>query len=72
MPTLMLHTRIYFSARTGRDLRRAADHGDVPALRRAMNEGAELDRLDCSGFTALHLAAEKGHVEIVEELLQQV
>jgi len=55
-----------------RDLRRAADQGDLPALRRALALGAAVDCVDCSGFTALHLAAEKGHAEVVEALLQQV
>jgi len=71
-PSLPPRARRNSSLPTSRDLRRAADHGDLPALRRAINEGAQVDRLDCSGFTALHLAAEKGHVEIVEELLHQV
>ncbi len=55
-----------------RELRRAADGGDMPALRRALKQGAEVDAVDCSGFTALHLAAEKGHSDIVDELLAQV
>jgi ankyrin repeat protein len=44
----------------------------MPALRRALKQGAEVDAVDCSGFTALHLAAEKGHSDIVDELLAQV
>ena len=35
-----------------RELRRAADGGDMPALRRALKQGAEVDAVDCSGFTA--------------------
>ena len=54
------------------DLRRAADQGDLPALRRALALGAVVDGRDCSGYTALHLAAEKGHTDSVEVLLEQV
>ncbi len=55
-----------------RSLRRAADQGDLYALRRALKLGAQVNQVDCSGFTALHLAAEKGHTDVVNELLQQV
>jgi hypothetical protein len=55
-----------------RSLRRAADQGDLYALRRALKLGAQVNQVDCSGFTALHLAAEKGHEDVVNELLQQV
>jgi hypothetical protein len=55
-----------------RILRRAADKGDLYALRRALQLGAQVNQVDCSGFTALHLAAEKGHEDVVNELLLQV
>lgn len=55
-----------------RSLRRASDQGDLYALRRVLKLGAQVNQVDCSGFTALHLAAEKGHEDVVNELLQQV
>ena len=55
-----------------RTLRRAADKGDLYLLRRALQLGAQVNQVDCSGFTALHLAAEKGHEDVINELLLQV
>ena len=55
--------------RLARDLRRAAEHGDMRALAASLQAGVDVDVVDCSGFTALHIAAEKGHYDVVEELL---
>lgn len=47
----------------------AAKSGDRAALQSALDDGAKLDVADNSGRTALHLAAEQGHVELVDVLL---
>ena len=49
----------------------AARQGDVEALRRLITEGADTALQDEHGFTALDLAAQYGHRDIVEFLTRQ-
>lgn len=52
-------------------LRTAAYHGDLPTLRRLIDEGVDLNVWDKWGRTALSLAAGQGHFTVVELLLQR-
>ncbi len=49
----------------------AARQGDLEALRRLVTEGADAALQDQHGFTALDLAAQNGHRDIVEFLTRQ-
>jgi len=51
------------------DLVRAAGDGDLPAVRRALDEGADVDTRDGSGRTAVTAAAMGEHVAVVRELV---
>ncbi|MFF6980202.1 ankyrin repeat domain-containing protein [Streptomyces sp. NPDC008343] len=51
------------------DLGRACVRGNVPKIRRALDEGADVGPLEGSGLTPLHLAVISGSVETVEILL---
>jgi len=53
---------------------RAADEGDLDALRRAVNDGFSefLHVADSNGWTPLHMAVRSGHPDIVEYLVREV
>ena len=51
-------------------LRRAARQGDVPALRRAMETGADINAADSYGWTALMHAARRGYDDVVQVLAE--
>ena len=51
-------------------LAEAAESGDLAALECNLANGADVNAKDPRGFTALHLAAFHGHMEIVERLLR--
>jgi len=53
------------------NLQGAVVGGDVGKVRKFLEEGAEVDSVDKYGFTALHLAADRGHKEIVQILLEK-
>lgn len=60
------------SETTDERLRQAAEQGDREAVEAALAEGAELASGDGTfGNTALHLAARRGHLDVVELLLSQ-
>jgi len=53
----------------GNDLLEAARTGDAAAVRALLQTGAEVNAARGDGITALHLAAEHGHAEVVRTLL---
>jgi len=58
-----------FAAPLQAQLTEAARAGDVAAVRASLDRGADVNAAEGDGITALHAAAEVGHVEIVEILL---
>jgi ankyrin repeat protein len=46
----------------GIQLHDAAKNGDVAEVRRLVASGVKVDERDADGWTALHLAAQQGHV----------
>lgn len=53
-----------------RTLRRAAEDGNLVHMRIALHAGADVNRPDMCGWTALMFASARGHLEIVKELIQ--
>ena len=53
-------------------LRQAARGGDLPKLRRVLQQpgGVNVNAADYHGWTALHCAVHKGHLAIVQAILQ--
>lgn len=49
----------------------AARHGHLAALRLALHLGVPIDGTDRGGLTALHHAAQQGHLDVVRELVAQ-
>ena len=49
----------------------AAKAGDVDSVRKALDGGAEPNQTDSAGATALHYAAENGHREVVQMLIER-
>ncbi|XP_020111469.1 potassium channel KOR2-like [Ananas comosus] len=49
----------------------AAYHGDLYALKGLINAGADPNKINYDGRTALHVATSKGHEEIVKFLVQR-
>ena len=47
-----------------------AKSGDLEAVKKAVNSGADLEQSSKDGYTALIYAAAKGHKEVVEYLLK--
>ncbi|BEP32575.1 MAG: hypothetical protein WBIAU2_08020 [Wolbachia endosymbiont of Drosophila biauraria] len=48
---------------------KAVERGDIDAVNRLISEGADVKVENDKGETPLHIAAEKGHKEVVEALL---
>ena len=48
---------------------RAAEAGDAQLVARLLGEGRDVNEADGSGYTALFLASQNGHVEVVLLLL---
>jgi ankyrin repeat protein len=53
------------------DLHYAASTGDLASVRALVLSGIDLDRFDDVGFTALHHAAHKEHIQVILELLSK-
>ena len=47
----------------------AADDGDVARVRQLAAQGADVNQRDGDGWTALHVAAQNGHVEVTSALI---
>ena len=54
----------------GKDLRRAADAGDVATVAQLLADGVNVDLADSSGQTALMTAAAEGETEVVKLLVE--
>ncbi|EQC25948.1 TKL protein kinase [Saprolegnia diclina VS20] len=54
-----LHQRLFY----------AAFHGDISDVKAALRLGADVDRTNETGATALYVAAENGHESVVEQLV---
>jgi len=53
---------------SGFDFRDAAENGDLDKVK-GLIKSVDVNETDEYGFTALHMASEKGHIKVVEELL---
>lgn len=62
---------VTWAASAQKNLYQAAEHGDITALRKALKDGADVDRQDSDGWTALLFAATNGHEQAVLLLLEQ-
>jgi type IV protein arginine methyltransferase len=51
-------------------LQKAAMEGDSSGVRDLIAQGVDVAHQDCEGASALMLAAENGHLEVVKELLE--
>ena len=51
-------------------LLRAAEDGDVEALKAALAAGADVNIVDDDGYAALYHAADQGHEEVAAALLE--
>jgi hypothetical protein len=60
------------SVASGDDLLKAAAEGQTALVRRLLDEGAPLDALDANRRTPLHLAASRGHADVVGLLLAKI
>lgn len=58
------------SKKTNKAFLRAAEDGDVEALKSALAAGADVNTVDDDGYTALYHAADQGHEEVVAALLE--
>lgn len=58
------------SKKANKALLRAAEDGDVEALKAALAAGADVNTVDDDGYTALYHAADQGHEEVVAALLE--
>ncbi len=52
-------------------LHAAAQKGDVAAMQAALSSGAQMNGLDKSGRTAMHMASASGHADAVQLLLER-
>ena len=50
-------------------LTQSASTGDVQTVSAILDHGCPVDAVDSDGYTALHRAAEGGHVEVIRELI---
>ena len=50
-------------------LRQAAFHGRVSSVRKLLELGADPGARDRDGFTPKHLAAQRGHLDVVKALI---
>ena len=55
----------------GSTLRGAASRGDLATVRAELDAGVDVDAVNTPGYTALHLAARKGHSAIVKILIDR-
>jgi ankyrin repeat protein len=65
----VLNAYSFFTQNAPTSLQSAAAVGDLAAVKRIIATGVRIDECDAGGQTALFLATEQGHVEVVRELL---
>jgi uncharacterized protein len=53
------------------ELVRAASLGDLTLVKKSLDKGADVNAEDITGHTALAIAAERGHLEVVNVLLEK-
>lgn len=58
-----------YAADRDKDLRKAAEKGDLTKIHQLLSKEADVNAKDDKGVTALMLAAGKGHAEVVQALL---
>ncbi len=67
---LMVCTLSFFGGCKGKPIHRAAYEGDLEKVKKIIDRNPnQINVQDASGYTPLHLASGKGHIEIVEFLL---
>jgi len=54
---------------SGYDLRDACEAGDLDKAKGLIKSGLDINETDEYGFTALHMACDNGHLEVVKEIL---
>nr|GMC84178.1 putative ankyrin repeat protein RF_0381 [Ipomoea batatas] len=63
------HNRLFDALRLGDNLCAAARNGDVGAIQKLLDHGANVNGRDQNGWTALHRAAFKGRIEAARALI---
>ena len=67
---LIVISTLTVSGAAAGSLSKAAKKGDLAKVEKLIAEGADLDKRDSRGNTALYQAASKGHADVVEALAQ--
>lgn len=71
LKSINIHTaHVYSKKKATQMLRKAIVNQDIKKTKAAISYGADIHSVDKFWFTPLHLAAEIGHVEIVDILLK--
>jgi ankyrin repeat protein len=68
---MLIHATLRPGFRAGKELIRAINRDDRPAVERLLRSGASLSIRDPQSRTPLHLAAEMGKADVVKQLLDR-